>query len=53
MTFSGAHINIAVTIAFALGGEMKYKMVPFYFLAEILGSLAGAALAAVSNGKKN
>ena len=41
---SGAHINPAVTLAFALGGHFPRRHVPAYIAAQLLGA-AGAALA--------
>jgi glycerol uptake facilitator protein len=41
---SGAHINHAVSIAFASFGRFPWKKVPGYCLAQVLGAIAGAAL---------
>lgn len=41
---SGAHINPAVTIAFALRRNFPWVRVPGYIAAQLLGCLAGAAL---------
>jgi glycerol uptake facilitator len=41
---TGAHINPAVTIAFAALGGFAWKKVPGYIVAQILGGVAGAAL---------
>jgi glycerol uptake facilitator protein len=41
---SGAHINPAVSIAFASFGRFPWKKVPGYCLAQVLGAIAGAAL---------
>ncbi len=41
---TGAHINPAVTIAFAVFGGFAWKKVPGYIVAQILGGVAGAAL---------
>ncbi|XP_078493009.1 aquaporin-8 isoform X1 [Ciona intestinalis] len=47
---SGAHVNFAVTTAVFIGGGIKLPMVPLYFIAQMLGSLTGAALAYICNG---
>jgi glycerol uptake facilitator protein len=41
---SGAHINPAVTVAFAAFGRFPWKKVPGYAVAQVLGAVAGAAL---------
>jgi glycerol uptake facilitator protein len=41
---TGAHINPAVTFAFAVRGEFPWKKVPVYWLAQVVGAFAGAAL---------
>ena len=41
---SGAHINPAVSVAFAAFGRFPWKKVPGYALAQVLGAVAGAAL---------
>ena len=41
---SGAHINPAVTIAFAARREFPWKKVPGYIAAQLVGAFAGAAL---------
>ena len=39
---SGAHLNPAVTIAFATAGKFEWSLVPTYLLAQLLGSMLGA-----------
>jgi len=39
---SGAHLNPAVTIAFASAGKFSWALVPSYLLAQLLGSMLGA-----------
>ncbi len=39
---SGAHLNPAVTIAFASAGKFSWELVPSYLLAQLLGSMLGA-----------
>jgi glycerol uptake facilitator protein len=41
---SGAHINPAVSIAFASFGRFPWKKVPGYVVAQVAGATAGAAL---------
>jgi glycerol uptake facilitator protein len=41
---SGAHLNPAVTIAFATAGKFNWSLVPMYLLAQLLGSMLGAFL---------
>lgn len=41
---SGAHLNPAVTIAFATAGKFDWSLVPMYLLAQLLGSMTGAFL---------
>lgn len=43
-TFSGAHLNPAVTLAMAQAGKFAGSKVPGYLLAQMLGGLAGGAL---------
>ncbi len=42
---SGAHFNPAVTLADASQGGLAWREVPVYLLAQLLGALAGVALA--------
>jgi aquaporin Z len=41
-TVSGAHLNPAVTISFALRGHFPWKRVPGYVIAELVGSVLAA-----------
>ena len=41
---SGAHLNPAVTLAFALRGNFPWKRVPAYIVAEFVGASLGALL---------
>jgi MIP family channel proteins len=41
---SGAHINPAITFAFALRKDFPWKRVPGYWLAQLIGAIAAAAL---------
>lgn len=41
---SGAHINPAVTLGFAMVGEFEWVKVPGYLLAQFAGAFTGAAL---------
>ncbi|MEJ7780602.1 MAG: MIP/aquaporin family protein [Daejeonella sp.] len=42
--YSGAHLNPAVTIAFAIAGKFEWASVPSYILAQLLGAMLGALL---------
>ncbi len=50
MPVSGAHINPAVTLAFALRRAMSVTEATFYVLAQLVGGMAGVALAHVMFG---
>ncbi len=53
-TVSGAHLNPAVTWAFALRGDFPWHRVPGYLVAQVAGAFAAAAfLAATFGGIKN
>lgn len=41
---SGAHMNPAVTFAFAAVGRFKWKELPFYWLAQFAGAIAAIGL---------
>jgi aquaporin Z len=41
---SGAHLNPAVTAAFALAGRFSWRQVPFYLAAQLIGALAASAV---------
>ncbi|MBO9360652.1 MAG: aquaporin family protein [Thermoflexus sp.] len=41
---SGAHINPAVTIAFAVKGDMSLDQVPLYIIGQFIGAFIGAVL---------
>jgi len=41
---SGAHINPAVTIAFAVKGDMRLEQVPLYIIGQFIGAFIGAVL---------
>ncbi|MDY0393427.1 MIP/aquaporin family protein [Virgibacillus halophilus] len=41
---SGAHINPAVTLSFAVVGEFPWEKVPLYIAAQMIGAIIGAAI---------
>ena len=41
---SGAHLNPAITIAFAALGKIEWAVVPTYIAAQLLGAMAGATM---------
>lgn len=41
---SGAHLNPAVSLAFALRGDFQWRRVPGYVAAQLVGALAAAAI---------
>ncbi len=43
-SISGAHLNPAVTIGLAFGGDFPWKDVPGYAIAQLLGAFAGATV---------
>ena len=42
--FSGAHLNPAVTVGFAIAGDIEWDQVPEYFAGEFVGAFIGATL---------
>ena len=42
--FSGAHLNPAVTLGFAVAGDTEWSDVPEYFAGEFVGAFIGATL---------
>src|SRR5215210_6092647 len=42
--FSGAYINPAVTLAFAVVGQLEWAVVPGYIIAQFLGAFVGAVI---------
>ncbi len=42
--YSNAHLNPAVTLAFAFVGKLSWHLVPVYLIAQLLGAMAGAGL---------
>ncbi len=45
ISISGAHFNPAVTISFAWHGDLNWRHVPAYIVAQFVGAYAGVALA--------
>jgi aquaporin Z len=43
-TVSGAHLNPAVSVAFALRGDFPWKRVPAYILAQLIGAILATLL---------
>ena len=43
-SFSGAHVNPAVTLGLASVGEFSWAKVPLYILAQLIGAIIGAAI---------
>jgi len=43
-SYSGAHINPAVTIGFAAAGQISWEQVPVYVLGQMIGAMIGAIL---------
>jgi len=41
---SGAHLNPAVTLGFAAIGSLEWKLVPGYFVSQMIGALIGSTL---------
>jgi glycerol uptake facilitator len=46
--FSGAHLNPAVTVGFAIAGNIDWDQVPEYFAGEFSGAFIGACLVAAA-----
>jgi glycerol uptake facilitator protein len=42
---SKAHLNPAVTLAFAVAGKISWQLVPIYITAQLLGAMAGSLVA--------
>src|ERR1700712_2189497 len=49
---SGAHLNPAVSIAFALRGDFPWRRVPAYIVAQILGAVLATLLLSALIGKQ-
>lgn len=45
-SYSGAHVNPAVSLGFAVAGQMHWGLMLAYWVAQILGGIAGAGLVA-------
>ena len=43
-TFSGAHLNPAVTVALAMDGGFSWAQVPGYIVCQMLGGIVGGVL---------
>ncbi|MBX2932734.1 MAG: aquaporin family protein [Ferruginibacter sp.] len=43
-SYSGAHLNPAITIGFAVAGKFNWEMVPVYIMAQFAGAMLGALL---------
>jgi aquaporin Z len=50
-TVSGAHLNPAVTVAFALRGNFPWRRVPGYCFAQFIGGIAAAMFLRAMFGK--
>ena len=48
---SGAHLNPAVTLGFAIRGDFPWRRVPGYIIAELLGATLGVLFLAAAFGK--
>ena len=46
---SGAHLNPALSISLALSGRLAMNLLPGYIIAQLLGAMAGATLAYLTN----
>lgn len=52
-TYSGAHVNPAVSFGFALAGRMNWGLMIGYWIAQLLGAIAAGALIAYFFGTEN
>src|SRR5690606_17827431 len=43
-SFSGAHLNPAVTLGFAAIGDFPWSQVPVYITAQLIGAIIGAVI---------